>query len=123
MKDLNSGLLQSKGLAQQDVLNAVQQQNIIFPPGTAKMGPFEYDVRLNASTRTVPELNDLPVKVVGNSTIYLRDVANVRDAFAPQTNIVRQDGRRAALGPVLKARNASTLTALKAIRGLLPPPH
>jgi multidrug efflux pump subunit AcrB len=120
MIDLNPGLMQSKGLAPQDVLNAVQQQNLILPSGTAKMGPFEYDVRLNASTKTVPELNDLPVKVVGNSTIYLRDVANVRDAFAPQTNIVRQDGRRGALVTVLKAGNGSTIDVVKGIRGLLP---
>jgi multidrug efflux pump subunit AcrB len=120
MIDLNPGLLQSKGLAPQDVLTAVQQQNLILPSGTAKMGPFEYDVRLNGSTRTVAELSDLPVKVVGNSTIYLRDVANVRDAFAPQTNIVRQDGRRGALVSVLKAGNASTLDVVKGIRGLLP---
>ncbi len=120
MIDLNPGLMQSKGLAPQDVLNAVQQQNLILPSGTAKMGPFEYDVRLNTSTRTVPELNDLPVKVVGNSTIYLRDVANVRDAFAPQTNIVRQDGRRGALVTVLKAGNGSTIDVVKGIRGLLP---
>ncbi len=120
MIDLNPGLVQSKGLAPQDVLTAVQQQNLILPSGTAKMGPFEYDVRLNASPRTVPELNDLPVKVVGNSTIYLRDVANVRDGFSPQTNIVRQDGRRGALVSVLKAGNASTLDVVKGIRGLLP---
>src|SRR5580704_3788013 len=120
MVDLNPGLVQSKGLSPQDVLNSVQQQNFILPSGTAKMGPFEYDVRLNTSTRTVPELNDLPIKVVGNSTIYLRDVANVRDAFAPQTNIVRQDGRRGALVSVLKAGNASTLDVVKGIRGLLP---
>jgi multidrug efflux pump subunit AcrB len=120
MIDLNPGLVQSKGLAPQDVLTAVQQQNLIVPSGTAKMGPFEYDVRLNASPTTVPELNDLPVKVVGNSTIYLRDVANVRDGFAPQTNIVRQDGRRGALVSVLKAGNASTIDVVKGIRGLLP---
>jgi multidrug efflux pump subunit AcrB len=120
MVDLNPGLVQSKGLSPQDILNAVQQQNLILPSGTAKMGPFEYDVRLNASLKTVPEFNDLPIKVVGNSTIYLRDVANVRDAFAPQTNIVRQDGRRGALVSILKAGNASTLDVVKGIRGLLP---
>jgi multidrug efflux pump subunit AcrB len=120
MVDLNPGLVQSKGLSPQDILNAVQQQNLILPSGTAKMGTFEYDVRLNASLRTVPEFDDLPIKVVGNSTIYLRDVANVRDAFAPQTNIVRQDGRRGALVSVLKAGNASTLDVVKGIRGLLP---
>src|SRR6202045_2214888 len=120
MIDLSPTLLQAKGLSPQDVLNAVQQQNVILPSGTAKIGPFEYDVRLNTSTRTVPELNDLPIKVVGNSTIYLRDVANVRDAFAPQTNIVRQDGRRGALVSILKAGNASTIDVVKGIRGLLP---
>src|SRR6266852_2625296 len=120
MIDLNPGLMQSKGLAPQDVLAAVQQQNLILPSGTAKMGSFEYDVRLNASMRTVPELNDLPVKVAGNSTIYLRDVANVRDAFAPQTNIVRQDGRRGALVSVLKAGNASTIDVVSGIRAVLP---
>src|SRR5579862_420345 len=120
MIDLNPGLVQSKGLAPQDILNAVQSQNLIVPSGTAKIGPFEYDVRLNGSVSTVPELNDLPVRVVGNSTIYLRDVANVRDAFAPQTNIVRQDGRRGALVSVLKAGNASTIDVVKGIRDLLP---
>src|SRR5260221_2978156 len=120
MIDLNPGLVQSKALSPQDILTAVQQQNLILPSGTAKIGPFEYDVRLNASMKTVPELNDLPVKVVGNSTIYLRDVANVRDAFAPQTNIVRQDGRRGTLVSVLKAGNASTIDVVKGIRDLLP---
>src|ERR1700733_3333718 len=120
MVDLNQGLMQSKGLAPQDVLTAVQQQNLIVPSGTAKMGPFEYDIRLNGSPKTVDELSDLPVKVVGNSTIYLRDVANVRDGFAPQTNIVRQDGRRGALVSVLKAGNASTIDVVKGIRDLLP---
>jgi multidrug efflux pump subunit AcrB len=120
MIDLNEPLIQSKGLAPQDILTAVQQQNLILPSGTAKIGPFEYDVRLNASPRTVPELNDLPVKVVGNSTIYLRDVANIRDGFAPQTNTVRQDGHRGALVTILKAGNASTINVVKGIRGLLP---
>jgi multidrug efflux pump subunit AcrB len=120
MIDLNEPLIQSKGLSPQDVLNAVQNENLISPLGTAKIGAFEYDVRLNTSPKTVPELNDLPVKVVGDSTIYLRDVANIRDGFAPQTNIVRQDGHRAALVTVLKAGNASTINVVKGIRDLLP---
>src|SRR6266566_4860363 len=120
MIDLNPGLMQSKGLAPQDILTAVQQQNLILPSGTAKMGQFEYDVRLNASPKTVPELNDVPVKVVGNSTIYLRDVANVRDGFAPQTNIVRRDGSRGTLVTILKTGTASTLNVVAGIRALLP---
>src|SRR5437660_3079409 len=120
MVDLDQRRLQSKGLSPADVVTALGQQNIVLPSGTAKIGQFEYDVAMNASPRTVAELNDIPVKVVGNSTIYLRDVANVRDGFAPQTNIVRRDGRRGALVSVLKAGNASTLDVVKGIRGLLP---
>src|SRR5260370_21881428 len=120
MVDLKEPLIQSKGFGPQDILSAVQQENVILPSGTAKIGPFEYDVRVNTSPRTVPELNDLPVKVVGNSTIYLRDVANIRDGFAPQTNIVRLDGHRGTLLTILKAGDASTIDVVKGIRNLLP---
>jgi multidrug efflux pump subunit AcrB len=95
--DLNPGLLQSKGLSPADVVTMLNLQNLVVPSGTAKIGQFEYDVGLNASPRTVPELNDLPLKVVNNATVYLRDVAHVHDGFAPQTNIVRQDGHRGVL--------------------------
>jgi CzcA family heavy metal efflux pump len=120
MVDLNPGLLQSKGLSPQDVLTSVGNQNLVLPSGTAKIDRFEYDVRVNSSPSTVAELNDLPVKQVGPSTIYLRDIANIRDGFAPQTNIVREDGRRGVLISVLKAGNASTIDVVKGIRQLLP---
>jgi multidrug efflux pump subunit AcrB len=120
MIDLNPALLQSKGLSATDVVNAVNLQNLVLPSGTAKIGEFEYDVDLNAAPRTVEELNDIPIKVVGNSTIYLRDVAHVRNGFAPQTNIVRHDGLRGVIVTVLKAGSASTLDVVKGIRDLLP---
>ncbi|MFZ1139887.1 MAG: efflux RND transporter permease subunit, partial [Candidatus Sulfotelmatobacter sp.] len=120
MIDLNPNLLQAKGLSPQDVLDAVTNQNLVLPGGTAKIDGFEYDVRVNSSPRTVAELNDLPVKQVGNSTVYLRDVANVRNGFAPQTNIVRQDGRRGVLMSILKAGDASTISVVKGVRDLLP---
>jgi CzcA family heavy metal efflux pump len=119
MVDLNPNLLQAKGLSPQDVLDAVTSQNLTLPGGTAKIDDFEYDVRVNSSPRTVAELNDLPVKQVGTSTVYLRDVANVRDGFAPQTNIVRQDGRRGVLMSILKAGNASTISVVHGVRDLL----
>src|SRR6202034_752602 len=74
----------------------------------------------NSAPRTVDEMNDLPVKVVGNSTIYLRDVSHVSDGFIPQTNIVRQDGRRGVLTTVIKDGDASTLSVVQGIRALLP---
>src|SRR3989449_5022884 len=120
MVDLDPRLLQSKGISPADVVTAIGQQNIVLPSGTAKIGPFEYDVATNASPRTVAELNDLPVKVVGNSTIYLRDVAHVRDGFAPQTNVVRRDGERGTLVTILKNGTASTLDVVAGIRALLP---
>jgi len=120
MVDLDQRLLQSKGISPADVVTAIGQQNIVLPSGTAKIGPFEYDVAMNASPRTVAELNDLPVKVVGSSTIYLRDIANVRDGFAPQTNVVRRDGVRGTLVTILKTGGASTLDVVAGIRGLLP---
>src|SRR5881398_2327599 len=120
MVDLDQRLLQSKGLSPTDVVTALGQQNIVLPSGTAKIGEFEYDVAMNDSPRTVAELNDLPIKVVGNSTIYLRDVAQVRDGFAPQTNVVRRDGSRGTLVTILKTGAASTLDVVGGIRAMLP---
>jgi multidrug efflux pump subunit AcrB len=84
--------MQAKGVSPIDVLNAVTNQNLVLPSGTVKIGEFEYDTSVNSSPRTVEELNDLPIKVVGNATIYLKDVATVSDGYAPQTNIVAKTG-------------------------------
>ena len=120
MVDLNPRLLQAKGLSPSAVLDTLNVQNLVLPSGTAKIGQLEYDVTLNAAPRTVPELANVPVKVMGNSTIYLRDVANVRDGFSVQTNIVRRDGRRGTLLTVLKASDASTLDIVDNIRAAIP---
>jgi multidrug efflux pump subunit AcrB len=111
--------MQAKGVSPIDVLNAVTNQNLVLPSGTVKIGEFEYDTSVNSSPRTVEELNDLPIKVVGNATIYLKDVATVSDGYAPQTNIVRQDGRRGVLLTVLKAGTASTIDVVNGIRNVL----
>jgi multidrug efflux pump subunit AcrB len=120
MVDLNTRLLQAKGLSPGAVLDTLNLQNLILPSGTAKIGRLEYDVTLNAAPRTVPELGDVPIKVMGNSTIYLRDVANVRDGYSVQTNIVRRDGRRGTLLTVLKSGDASTLDVVDNIRAAIP---
>jgi len=120
MVNLNPRLLQAKGLSPNDVLAALGNQNLILPGGTAKMGQFEYDVDLNADLKSVDAFNNLPIKTVGGAVIYLRDVATVSDGFAPQTNIVRQDGNRGTLVTVLKAGDASTIDVVKGIRNLLP---
>jgi len=113
MVNLQPRLLQAKGLAPADIVTALGQQNLVLPSGTMKLDTFEYDVRLNASPKTVAELNDLPIKQVGSSTIYLRDVAQVSDGFTPQTNIVRHDGLRGTLVSVMKTGDASTLDVVQ----------
>jgi multidrug efflux pump subunit AcrB len=120
MVNMDQNLMQSKGVSPNDILNAVNAQNLILPSGTAKIAESELDVRLNVAPRTVAELNDVPIKQVGNTTIYLREVARVSDGFALQTNIVRQDSRRGVLLSILKAGNASTLDVVAGIRNVVP---
>ena len=118
--DLNTTALQANGLSPLDVVNAISAQNLILPAGTAKIGTFEYNVDMNGSPSTIKELNDLPIKTVGTSTIYIHDVAFVRDGFPPQTNIVRVDGRRSTLMTIQKIGNSSTLDIISGIKQLLP---
>ncbi|MGJ5820400.1 efflux RND transporter permease subunit [Paludibaculum fermentans] len=120
MINMNAGLLQSKGLSPQDLLSAVSLQNLVLPSGTAKIGPTEYDVRLNTSPRKVHELETIPIRQVGGSTVYLRDVANVADGFAPQSNVVRQDGKRGVLVTIVKSGKSSTLDVVSGVRKMLP---
>jgi multidrug efflux pump subunit AcrB len=118
--DLNIPALQAKGLSPNDVVNAIGNQNLILPAGTVKIGPTEDDVDLNASPQSVEEMNDLPIKTAGANTIYIRDVAHVRDGNPPQTNIVLVDGQRAALMTVMKLGNTSTLDIINRIKEQLP---
>src|SRR5271165_1338623 len=121
MVDLNTTALQSKGLSALDVVNAISVQNLILPTGTSKIGGKEYQVDVpNAAPQTIDELNRIPIKTVGGTTIYVRDVAWVRDGFPPQTNIVRVNGQRSVLLTIQKAGDASTLTVLSGIKALLP---
>ncbi|HZS54237.1 MAG TPA: efflux RND transporter permease subunit [Bryobacteraceae bacterium] len=120
MVDINPAAMESKGLSPADITDAIAKQNLIIPAGTSKIGQFEYDVDLNSSPATIEAFNNFPVKVVNGSPIYIRDIGHVRDGFSPQTNIVRQDGRRGVLLTVLKAGNASTLSVVNGIRKLLP---
>jgi multidrug efflux pump subunit AcrB len=120
MVDLDSRALQAKGLSPLDVVNALSQQNLVLPTGTVKIGTLEYDVALNGSPRTIKEMNELPIRTVQGSTIYIGDVAHVRDGFTPQTNIVRHDGQRAVLLTILKYGNASTLDIVARVKAEVP---
>jgi CzcA family heavy metal efflux pump len=117
--DLDLPKLQAYGLSPNDIVNAVNVQNIVLPTGTVKLGPTEYNVEMNGTPQTIAQLNDLPVKTTNGSTLYLRDVAHVRDGFAPQTNVVRQDGNRGALMSIYKNGNASTLEIVSGIKNIV----
>ncbi|MGA9918700.1 MAG: efflux RND transporter permease subunit, partial [Paraburkholderia sp.] len=119
--DLNTQALQAKGLSPLDVVNAIAAQNLILPTGTSKIGLKEYDVDIaNAAPETIAQLNRIPVKTIGSTTIYISDVAWVRDGFPPQTNIVRVNGERSSLLTVQKNGNTSTLSIISGINALLP---
>ncbi|RFU45436.1 efflux RND transporter permease subunit [Paraburkholderia sp. DHOC27] len=121
MVDIDPQALQARHLTPADVVNAVNAQNLVLPGGTAKIGSFEYNVDMNGAARSVAELNTLPIRAQPDGTVtYVHDVATVRDGYAPQTNIVRHDGQRAALLEVEKSGNVSTLDIIANIKRLLP---
>ncbi len=120
MVDLDPQKLFGKGLSPADVSIALNAQNVILPAGTQKIGDREYNVRLNSSPQLLQTLNDLPIKQVNNAMVYIRDVANVRDGFAVQTNIVAQNRVRSALLTVLKSASASTLDIISQVKAALP---
>jgi multidrug efflux pump subunit AcrB len=120
MLDLDPQALAAKGLSAQDVGNALAAQNQIVPVGDIKIGSNQYTVELNDSPAAIEELNDLPIKTVDGATITIGQVAHVRDGSPPQNNVVRVDGHRAVLMPVLKGGNVSTLDIVAGIKKLLP---
>src|SRR5947207_4652706 len=120
MVDIDPAKLYGKGLSPTDVSNAINVQNVILPAGTQKIGDREYNVRLNSSPEVLQVLNDLPIKQVNGAVVYIRDVAQVRDGFAVQTNIVAQNRIRSALLTVLKSASASTIDIIKRVKEALP---
>jgi multidrug efflux pump subunit AcrB len=120
MVDLEPNELYARGLSPVDVQTAINNQNLIIPAGSAKIGATEYYVKLNSSPDLVSALNDLPIKTVNGVPVYVRDVAHVRMGSMVQTNVVRRDGRRAVLMTILKGEGASTLSVVKRVRAALP---
>jgi len=119
MVDIDPEKLVAFDLSAADVSAAVNAQNLILPAGSAKIGQQEYNVRLNSAPTAVAAIGDLPIKTIGTRTIYIHDVAHVRDGFAPQTNVVHVDGKRGVLQPILKS-GASTLDIVSGVKDRLP---
>jgi CzcA family heavy metal efflux pump len=120
MVDLDQQALQAKGLTAYDVSSAISAQNLILPSGTAKMGNREYTVSLNSSPDAIDALNNLPIREVNGAMVYVRDVAQVHDGFAVQTNVVNINGHRSVVLTILKSGNASTLSVVDRVREVLP---
>ncbi len=120
MVDLDIPSLQAKGLSPIEVSNAINAQNLILPSGTAKLGTREYNVFLNSSPNVAADIGNMPIKVVNGATVFIRDVAQVHDGFAPQTNLVNLNGHRSALISVLKSGDASTLDVVNRVKAALP---
>jgi CzcA family heavy metal efflux pump len=118
--DLDQQAMQSHGVSAEDVVNAVSAQNLILPAGDQKIGKFDWNVSLNASPTMLEKINELPVKKVDNSVIYVQDVAHVHQGSPPQTNMVRVNGARAVLMTILKAGSSSTLDIIAGVKSLLP---
>ncbi len=117
---LDMQAMQTYGISPQEVNQAILAQNLIIPAGTEKIGQYEYVVKLNSSPINAVELNDVPVKTTPGRVLYVRDIGHVLDGFAPQTNIVRVDGRRAVMMSVEKTGSASTLDIVHRVKNLIP---
>jgi multidrug efflux pump subunit AcrB len=120
MIDIDPQRLFAWGLSPRDVNNAVASQNVVVPTGTAKIGGSEYPIVLNASPDLLTQIEAIPVKVVKGTTVYVRDVAHVRDGYSPQTNIVHVEGQRSVLMSILKQGSASTLDVVRRVREVIP---
>jgi multidrug efflux pump subunit AcrB len=119
MVDIDPLKLQARGLTPQDVVSAVNAQNLTLPSGLAKMGDTQYTVRTNAMPASIEDLNDIPIKYTNGQTVFLKDVGQVHDGWAVQQNVVRNDGRRSVLLSVLKNGNASTVAVVNGVRKVL----
>jgi CzcA family heavy metal efflux pump len=120
MIDLDPQAMAAYGLSGQDINAAVSAQNLTLPSGSAKMGENDFTVTINSSPPQIAAIADIPVKRIDGRTIFLRDVASVRDGFVVQNNIVRRDGKRGVLLSVLKGGDASTLDVVDRVKELIP---
>src|SRR5271154_3716640 len=120
MIDLDPDALRARGISPNDIVTAVNAESLTLPSGDAKMGERQFIVKVNSLAPSIDDLNKLPVKQAGGATVYLADVAHVRDGWAVQQNIVRSEGKRAVLLTIIKNGNASTLDVVKRVKAALP---
>jgi multidrug efflux pump subunit AcrB len=120
MVDLDPDQMVAKGVSPADVEEAINNQNVILPSGAAKFGDRQYNVRLNSSPEVLDDLNNLPIRLIGGTPVYIRDVAHVHDGFSVQTTMVHDNGVRSTLMTILRNGNASTLDVVARVKAALP---
>ncbi len=120
MVDLDPDAMRAKGVAPMDVVSAVNAQSLTLPSGDAKMGDRQLIVSINSSARSIEALNRVPIRQVGGTTVYLSDVAHVRDGWAVQQNVVHDGGHPSVLLTIIKNGDASTLSVVKAVKAAMP---
>jgi multidrug efflux pump subunit AcrB len=116
MIDLDPARMQAKGVTAKDVNDALNRQNVNLPTGSTQIGDREYVLAINNSPEKIDLIGDMPIKQLGGTMVYIRDVAHVRDGYNEQTNLVRHDGRKSSLITVLKSGGASTLDIIREVR-------
>src|SRR6201985_2771875 len=119
MVDIDPVKLQAKGLTPNDVVNAINAQNLTLPSGTAKIGETQYTVRTNALPTSIDDLNNIPVKFQNGATVFVKDIGQVHDGWLVQQNVVRPEGSRSVLLSIIKNGNASTLAVVNAVKDAL----
>jgi multidrug efflux pump subunit AcrB len=120
MVDLDAQAMRSYGVSAREIANAVNAYNLAYPTGVARIGEREYPVTLNNTPPSAAAFNTIPIKVANGATVFMRDVAHVRDGFPTQTTVVHRDGKRGALLTILKNGNASTLDIVRQVKEKLP---
>jgi multidrug efflux pump subunit AcrB len=120
MVDLDPDALRARGISPSEVLSAVNAESLTLPSGDAKLGDQQFIVKVNNSAPSIDALNHIPIKRAGGATVFLSDVAHVRDGWAVQQNIVRAEGKRSVLLTIIKNGNASTLDVVNRVKAALP---
>src|ERR1700723_2100024 len=112
--------LEAHNLSLTDVVHAVNDSNLILPAGDVRIGPKDYNIYANSQVPTPDEINDLPLKSVGNASVLVGDIGKAEDSGTVQTNIVRIDGQRSVYVPVLKQGGESnTITIVKGMKAAI----
>lgn len=112
--------LDARQLSVMDVVRSINESNLILPAGDVKVGPYDYNLYTNSQVPHTEEINEMPLKTVGASSVLVQDIGKAQDSHAIQTNIVRVDGQRSVYLPILKqGGDTNTIAVVDGIKDAL----